>query len=82
MTGRELIIYILENHLEDEEVLLDGRLVGYISVEEAAIKWGVGVQTVYAYILTEMVDYIRVGETCLVRDTGKPTKPVFTYKQI
>lgn len=39
MTGRELIIYILENHLED---------VSLCTIEEAAVKLNTGVATVKA----------------------------------
>lgn len=50
MTGRELIIYILSNHLEDEPVIKDGKLIGFLSVDEAAIKKNVGSATIEALI--------------------------------
>ena len=34
MTGRELILYILQNGLENEEVFKDGIFVGFIPEEE------------------------------------------------
>ena len=46
MTGRDLIIYILENRLEDKPVFENGRLIGFISVEEAAVKFDVGLETI------------------------------------
>lgn len=46
MTGRELIIYIMANHLEDELIFKDGRLVGFMTVEEAAVKFDVGTGTI------------------------------------
>lgn len=46
MTGRALIIYILENNLENKEIFKDGKIVGFISVSEAASKFNVGVGTV------------------------------------
>ena len=46
MTGRELIIYILQNHLEDVDVLEQGIFVGLMTDEEAAAKFDVGVSTV------------------------------------
>ena len=36
MTGRELIVYILQNHLEDEPIVNDGKILGLLTVEEAA----------------------------------------------
>jgi hypothetical protein len=46
MTGRDLILYILENHLEDEPVFKDGKFIGFISAGEAAIRMNVGLATV------------------------------------
>lgn len=46
MTGKELIIYILQNNLEDEEVLKDGMFTGFMTVPEAAVKFNVGVSTI------------------------------------
>ena len=41
MTGRDLIIYILENGLEDEPIIQDGMIImknlGYIPLDEAAL---------------------------------------------
>ena len=41
MTGRDLIIYILEHNLEECEIYTDGRLPGCLTVKEAAVKLGV-----------------------------------------
>ena len=49
MTGRELIIYIMSNGLEDKEVIKDGVFVGLVSEDEVAVKFGVGVGTVRAW---------------------------------
>lgn len=49
MTGRQLIVYILENHLEDTEVFEDGKLIGYLSGNEAALQCDVGVETIKAF---------------------------------
>lgn len=46
MTGRDLIIYILANHLEDEPVFKNGKFIGYITSGEAAVKLNVGEATV------------------------------------
>lgn len=50
MTGRELIIYILENHLDDEQVFKDGHFLDFITEEEAAVKYGVGPATIRAWV--------------------------------
>lgn len=46
MTGREWISYILENHLENEEMFKDGKLLGFMTAMEAAAKFEVGVSTI------------------------------------
>ena len=63
MTGRELIMYILENHLEDEPISKDGRFLGCISVVEAAEKWGVGCNTIYAWINLGMLPAVDVSNS-------------------
>lgn len=49
MSGRDFIIYILENHLEDELLFENGKFIGFITVEEAAVKFNVGVETIKVY---------------------------------
>lgn len=50
MTGRELMIYILENNLEDEPVIENGRIIGLKSIEEVAVEMKYGVETVKALV--------------------------------
>lgn len=50
MTGRELIIYILQNNLEDELVFEDGKFIGMITVEDVATLYNVGNATVKAWL--------------------------------
>lgn len=61
MTGRELIIYILQNNLEDEEILKDGILVGLVSAEEMAAMCGVGLATVKARYQIGTMDGVEIG---------------------
>lgn len=61
MTGRELIIYILSNGLEDEPIFKDGRFVGLLTVEEAAIKFNVGVETVKAWYMMGRIKGVTFG---------------------
>jgi predicted transcriptional regulator len=60
MTGRELIVYILENGLEDEPVFENGKFIGFITAEQAAVKKHVGVATIEAWIDLRIVDGIDV----------------------
>lgn len=50
MTGRDLIMYILENHLENEPVFNDGKFIGFVSIQDVAVDMGVGSATVHAWI--------------------------------
>lgn len=58
MTGRELIIYILEHGLEDKPVFEDGRMMGFEIVPEFAEENGVGIETVKTWIKLNMIPYI------------------------
>lgn len=67
MTGRELITYILENHLEDEPVFQNGTFIGYVSDVKFAEMLGVGVATIHAWIMLGRVkDAIMIGDTMFV----------------
>lgn len=68
MTGKDLIIYILKNNLENESVFKDGRVLGFMTVSEAAVKMEVGIPTIYTWILQDQIEYIRIGETYFVLD--------------
>lgn len=60
MTGRELIIYILQNGLEDEEIVVDGKFLGLLTPEEAAVRANVGTGTIYTWIALGKLPYIKV----------------------
>lgn len=61
MTGRELIIYILENNLEDQEVFANGELLGFMSIEMAALKFNVGTSTIKTWIDLKIIPGISIG---------------------
>ena len=61
MTCRELIVYILSNHLEDEEVFKNGKLIGFMTSEEAAVKLDVGKGTVEALQSFGLLHGILIG---------------------
>lgn len=62
MTGRDLIIYILANGLEDEPVFKDGKFIGFITTGEAAVKCNVGIATIHAWIKQKKIEGILVNE--------------------
>lgn len=63
MTGRELIIYILENDLENEPVFQDDKLIGFLSEREAAVKLNVGIETIRTMIELNVLEGISIGNT-------------------
>lgn len=62
MTGRDLIIYILSNNLEDKDIFEDGKLIGFITVGEAAERMNVGVATVYVWIRQKRILGLFIGD--------------------
>lgn len=74
MKGKDLIIYILTNNLENESVFADGTILGFLSVEEAAVKLGVGVSTIYIWIGQGLLEHIQIGGACYIPATcERPT---------
>ena len=49
VTGRELIIYILQNNLENEVVLKNGLFIELLNEQEAAVRFNVGIATIKAW---------------------------------
>ena len=67
MTGKELILYILQNNLEDV-VVLDGCVfLGFITEEEAAVKFNVGVETIRAWYQCRMIEGSKFGDSLYFR---------------
>lgn len=50
MTGKELIIYILQNDLENSVIFQDGETYGFTSVGKAAVELEVGLATIESWI--------------------------------
>lgn len=67
MTCRDLMVYILENGLEDEPIIDEtGVIVGFSSIEMAAVELEVGIPTIYALLNQNNLDYIVVGGVPLI----------------
>lgn len=74
MTGKDLVAYILENDLLDTPVYKDGKLLGFITAEEAAVKFDVGLATIKVWINRGMLDGIKIGDVIFISATA--TKPM------
>lgn len=66
MTGRDLIIYILKNNLEDKPIFEGERILGLLTVNEFAEKMGVGVATIHAWIELGALKYIKFGDAIFI----------------
>lgn len=62
MTGRDLIIYILENGLEDTPIFEYDSLIGFMPIEKAAAECGTGIETMEVMYLREMMSGFKIGD--------------------
>ena len=73
MTGRDLIIYILENGLEDKEVLDGGKIRGFETLYGLSEKKDVGVETIFALCKMHDVPTVLINNRVCI--------PVFAIEQ-
>lgn len=73
MTGKELIIYILTNDLEDKFIFEDGILIGFMSEEKAAERFDVGVSTIRVWVNEGLLKGIRINDKILIPENA--TRP-------
>lgn len=70
ITGKDLIMYILENDLENDLFFDNKRvgreLLGFMSVMEAAIEFGVGTSTVLLWYERGSIKGFKIGETVFI----------------
>lgn len=66
MTGRDLIVYILENGLENEPVFKDGKLIGFVTAGEAAEKMNVGIETIFVLLKLQRLKGISIGNVVYI----------------
>lgn len=75
MTGKELILYILENDLENEVIIKDGVFIWLMDEKEAAVKFDVGVATVRAWYACGQLDGTKIGDHLyFLRNAKDPRK--------
>lgn len=67
MKGRDLIIYILDNNLEDEEMFKDGKPIGFLTEDEVAIELGVGLATVKTMFSLGVLEGIIIDNKIYIR---------------
>ena len=62
MTGRDLIVYILTNGLEDQPIYEDGNILGFMTAAEAAENFDVGLATIKVWVNEGTLDGVRIGD--------------------
>lgn len=67
MTGKELILYILQNNLEDTVVLNGTSFIGFMTVDEAAVKFNVGPATIKEWYDCRMLEGVKIGDSLYFR---------------
>jgi hypothetical protein len=73
MTGKEMILYILQNNLEDTVVLQDGFFVGFMTEEEAATKFNVGISTIWIWYGLGILNGLKIGDSLyFLKDAADP----------
>lgn len=75
MTGKDLIIYILEHNLENEPIYNNGAIVGFITDEQAAAKYEVGVETIRAWVLLHILEGVYVEDHLYIPALSFPKLP-------
>ena len=73
MTGKELILYILQNDLENT-VVLDGAIfIGFLTEKELAVKFDVGTETIRGWHRCKMLEGTQIGDSLYFRkDVADP----------
>lgn len=80
MTGRDLIIYILQNNLEDEEIIKEDAFVGFMNAREAAAKFGVGIATVMTWYYTGKLQGFKIGDSILFLESAQDPRKDETHE--
>lgn len=74
MTGRDLIVYILQNHLEDEDIFKDGVFVGFMKASEVASRLNVGTATIRAWVDMKYMNGIIINDEVYIPVKWKEPK--------
>ena len=72
MTGRELIIFILENNFEDVEFTNVCDILGVMTVKQAALKWNTGEATIKTLFELKKIRGGKNGENIYILEQPNP----------
>ena len=68
MTGKELIMEIIDNNLLDETVYINDIFPGFIRDTEVAKKFGVGTPTIQVWCKQGFFEYFRTNKFYYIRE--------------
>lgn len=71
MLGKDLIVYIIQNDLLYSPICEDGKLLGLLTLDEAAVKYGVGPATIQVWVTTKQLEGVKIGNEIYVLDNDK-----------
>lgn len=75
MTGRDMIIYIMQNHLEDDPLFKDGKLLCFTSASEFAKRKDVGVETVRLWVTLGYLDGMFIHDELFIPFNAEIKEP-------
>lgn len=79
MTGRDLILYILNNNLDDAPVVNNGRFLSFLTVDETAIRFGTGSATVKVWIEKGYLPHVKIGNEIYIPHDAKISQRGYGY---
>ena len=72
MTGKDLILYILQNDLLEVSVFRDGHFLNCLTIPEAAVHYRVGEATIRTWLELGMIKGIQLGTDIYVPKDAYP----------
>lgn len=70
MTGKDLIMFILQNNLENAEFFTNGKIPGLMTVEEAAVKFNTGPTTIEVWFTFGDLRGIVIGKKLYIYENA------------
>ena len=71
MLGKDLIVFIIQNDLLFSPICEDGKLLGLLTVDEAAVKYSVGPATIQLWVNMKQLASVKIGNEIFILDNDK-----------
>lgn len=75
ITGKDLIIYILENNLENAPVFNNGRFLMFSTINETAVRFNTGPTVVKIWVERGDLPYVKIGNEIYIPRNANLTMP-------